>query len=97
MVIVSKKSKPAVVTTWIERYRQTIALFCNGVMPPLDLCEAWIKNDGTDDLGLQDWICCNTTIPWAQAIAILDAAHIMADQPEEGVGHFDKHGVAHGA
>lgn len=90
-----KKSRTAVVTTWMERYRQTIALFCGGVVPPEDLCEAWLR-DGGDDIRLQDWVCCNTAVAWAQAIAILDAAHGMADNPEEGVGHLDKHGKARG-
>lgn len=48
----------------------------------------------SDDISLQDWVGCNMGVAWAQGIAILDAAHVMTDNPEEGCGHFDKNGVA---
>lgn len=94
--MMSRNKRPAVVvTTWMERFRQTIALFCRGVLPPLNLCKGWVA-EGSDDLRLQDWVCCNMGVQWAQSIAILDAAQQMADNPVEGVGHFDKAGVARG-
>lgn len=85
------KKNQTVVITWIERYRQTIALLCGGILPPLDICEAWLA-DGSESYALQDWVCSNMAAPWAQAIIILDAAALMANEPEEGAGHLDKHG-----
>jgi hypothetical protein len=86
----SKKSKDEI-TTWMDRFRQTIAIFCGGVMPSLELCTSWIEQDD-NALLLQHWVMCNTTVAWAQGISILDVAHVMAENPEEGMGHLDRNG-----
>lgn len=70
--------------TYAQRLTDVIALLCREV-PPAELVAAWI-NRGSGDHRLQEWAC-ERAPSWAQGIGLLDAAHVMADQPEEGVEH----------
>lgn len=81
-------------TTWMERFRESLAAMC-GSVPPLEFCEEWVEGiqvNGADRL--QNWVFSkgNRAPKWAQAIVIIDAAQLLADQPEEGAGHLDKDG-----
>lgn len=71
-------------TTYAQRFSEAVALLCRE-MPPADMVAAWIDRS-SDDHRLQDWAC-ERAPSWAQGIGLLDAAHVMADQPTEGVDH----------
>ena len=86
-----KRLRQVAVTTWMERFSQAIAVLCNGRVPPAALVEKWVENVEDNQLTLQDWVFGEgaASLPWAQALVILDAAQILADNPEEGCGHID--------
>lgn len=71
-------------STYEQRFTAAIAVIC-GVTPPATLVCDWInKAERHDDL--QQWV--GSYAPgWVQNIAVLDAAHQMADQPTEGGDH----------
>lgn len=71
-------------STYEQRFTAAVAVIC-GVTPPAALVCDWInKAERHDDL--QQWV--GSYAPgWAQNIAVLDAAHQMADQPTEGGDH----------
>lgn len=71
-------------TTYAQRFAEAVALLCRE-MPPADMVAAWIDRSSGDH-SLQDWAC-ERAPAWAQGIGLLDAAHVMADQPTEGVNH----------
>lgn len=79
-------------TTWIERFRQALAIMC-GTRPPLHLCLMWARNQqdshGSDPL--QDWVLEQPALPgWSQGIVTIEAAQTWADQPVEGEGHQER-------
>jgi hypothetical protein len=77
-------------TTYEERFGDAIYLLVGGKFPPKDLLEDWIEGvEWSKKESLQDWVGSHMggVIWWAQAIAVLDAAHVLASQPEEGEGH----------
>lgn len=71
-------------STYEQRFTAAVAMIC-GVTPPATLVCDWInKAERHDDL--QQWV--GSYAPgWVQNIAVLDAAHQMADQPTEGGDH----------
>lgn len=71
-------------TTYAQRFTEAVALLCREI-PPADMVAGWIDR-ASDDHRLQDWAC-ERAPAWAQGIGLLDAAHVMADQPTEGVDH----------
>lgn len=71
-------------TTYARRFADAITLLCREV-PPADMVAGWIDRSA-DDQRLQDWAC-ERAPAWAQGIGLLDAAHVMASQPTEGVDH----------
>lgn len=79
----AKKQK--ISTTWLERFQAAIAQLCNGNIPPFALCEEWNKQ--SESLELQDWVINHSGLKWAQDIAILDAAQMLANQPIESEDH----------
>lgn len=83
----SKTSKKDQVTTWVERFQQSIAIMCGGNTPPLQMCLDWMDKDA-DSVELQEWAINHAALPWAQGIGILDAASVLADHPMEGFGHL---------
>lgn len=75
-------------TTWMERFREAMALMCGGKMPPLGMCEQWVRNeqiDGEDPL--QAWAVEHAQVAWHTGIGTIEAAQVWADNPEEGVEH----------
>jgi hypothetical protein len=76
-------------TTYAERFMQAIEVLCGGTQPPLGEVAAWLDKEA-DNHDLQEWVVNNKAVWWAQGIAVLDAAHVLADQPEEGEGHEDR-------
>lgn len=70
-------------TTRAQRLEQAMSLLCNGVSPSSRMVDDWIAERNDD---LQDFACTHGP-SWAQGIAVIDAAQIMADQPTEGVNH----------
>ena len=79
------------VTTYAERFTHAVAVLC-GAQPPADMVAEWIANiDVNGEHRLQSWVLCQAATPsWAQGIVVLDAAHVLANDPEEGVGHEDR-------
>lgn len=71
-------------TTYAQRFTDAVSLLCREA-PPSDMVSEWIDRN-SDDHRLQDWAC-ERAPAWAQGIGLLDAAHVMASQPTEGVEH----------
>lgn len=71
-------------TTYAQRFTDAVSLLCREA-PPSDMVSGWIDRN-SDDHRLQDWAC-ERAPAWAQGIGLLDAAHVMASQPTEGVEH----------
>lgn len=71
-------------TDYIERFTEAIALMCSK-KPPKEIVTAWLDKT-KDDMRLQEFAIEHGPA-WAQGIAILDAANIMANQPAEGIEH----------
>lgn len=71
-------------STYAQRFTAAVAAIC-GVTPPAALVCDWINKEERHD-DLQQWV--GSYAPgWVQNIAVLDAAHQMADQPTEGGNH----------
>ncbi|WP_294636584.1 hypothetical protein [uncultured Aquabacterium sp.] len=69
-------------STYEQRFTEAVALIC-GAEPPPELVEAWIAGE---DEALQQWVG-GYAPGWVQNIAVLDAAHQLANQPTEGGEH----------
>jgi hypothetical protein len=78
-------------TTYTERFTHAVAVLC-GAQPPADMVAEWIANiDVNGEHRLQSWVLSQAATPsWAQGIVVLDAAHVLANDPEEGEGHEDR-------
>jgi hypothetical protein len=78
-------------TTYAERFTHAVAVLC-GAQPPADMVAEWIANvDVNGEHRLQGWVLSQAATPsWAQGIVVLDAAHVLANDPEEGAGHKDR-------
>lgn len=77
-------------TTWMERFREALAVMCGGKAPPLDICEQWVRNEQVNGVDLlQAWVIdhASTTVSWHTGIGTIEAAQVWADSPEEGVHH----------
>lgn len=86
-------SGDAVPTTWMERFREAMAVMCGGKMPPLDLCEQWVRNEQVNGVDLlQEWVIDHAAVAvsWHTGIGTIEAAQVWADSPEQGVGHEDR-------
>lgn len=71
-------------TTYLRRFGDAMERLC-GVRPSDAEMLAWLDPD-QDSFTLQDFACEHGP-SWAQGIAVIDAARLLADQPTEGVGH----------
>jgi hypothetical protein len=78
-------------TTYTERFTHAVAVLC-GAQPPTDMVAEWIANvDVNGEHRLQSWVLSQAATPsWAQGIVVLDAAHVLANDPEEGMEHEDR-------
>lgn len=74
----------SVPTSHVDRFSQALTLLC-GKTPPADAIEAWLT-PGSDDARLQEFAIENGPA-WVQGIAVIDAAHLLASMPTEGVDH----------
>lgn len=76
--------------TFKERFVQAITAIV-GTVPPPTYVANWLNDQETEDGAweLLDWVAENlpNELQWAQAIDVLDAAHVIAKTPEEGVDH----------
>jgi hypothetical protein len=72
---------------FVERFVSALSMLCDGEVPPnADMVDGWFT--GTDVDSLQEWAINNAEAGWAQGIAVIDAATILAENPLEGVeGH----------
>lgn len=68
-------------TTYLQRFGDAIALLCAGNRPPDEMMTAWLDAD-REDTRLQEFACEHGPV-WAQGIAVIDAAQVLADQPTE--------------
>lgn len=77
-------------TTYAERFTHVVSVLC-GAQPPADMVAEWLANTEVNgEHRLQSWVLCQAATPfWAQGIVVLDAAHVLANEPEEGEGHED--------
>lgn len=71
-------------TKYLDRFIEALTLLCGGNQPPREMAHEWETGVGED---LQDWAASHTKLPWAQGIGTIEAAQLMADTPEEGMGH----------
>lgn len=76
-------------STHAQRFTDAVRILSGGAVPPAEFVEEWlggIEVDGAHQL--QNWILSQPGhVAWAQGIAILDAAAVLAGQPEEGCEH----------
>jgi len=72
-------------TTYLRRLGDALALLCAGHRPADEMMSAWLDTE-RDDMRLQEFACDHGP-SWAQGIAVIDAARVLADQPTEGVEH----------
>ncbi len=72
-------------TTYLQRFRDAVALLCAGQVPSDKLLLDWLDTDN-DSFALQEFAIEHGP-SWAQGIAVLDAARVLADEPTEGVPH----------
>jgi hypothetical protein len=79
---------PASCTTYAERFAHAVAILC-GAQPPADMVTEWINNiEVNGEHRLQSWVLGQSATPaWAQGIVVLDAAHVLANDPAEGADH----------
>jgi hypothetical protein len=71
-------------TTYLQRFGDAMQCLC-GVRPADEMLTSWLDKNVDDDR-LQRFAIEHGPA-WAQGIAIIDAARLMADQPTEGVSH----------
>lgn len=67
-------------STYTSRFAQVLATLCTRP-PSIGMCAAWLTSD---DDSLQEFVSCNSNLPWTQAIVTIDAARLMAEHCEEG-------------
>ena len=72
-------------TTYRERFTSAVTLMCSGNCPPADMVDAWIDNTDYNH-ALQSFAASHGP-EWVQGIVLLEAAHLLAATPEEGVDH----------
>lgn len=71
-------------TTFIKRFADAVELLCKK-RPSDEIVVAWVDRVD-DDTRLQEFAIEHGP-EWAQGIAVLDAAHVLASQPTEDVEH----------
>lgn len=78
-------------TTFAQRFTDAVAILC-GSEPPTDFVDEWLGNVDVNGVHrLQEWVLNQAaTPPWAQGIVVLDAAHLLAESPEEGEQHKER-------
>lgn len=75
-------------TTKVERFEDALTVLAGGVCPDRALVEAWFdEDDDQSHIRLQEWAMNNSAAGWAMGIGIIDAALVLADNPDEGVDH----------
>lgn len=72
-------------TTYEQRFIEAFTLLCGGRKPAIKMVQDWLSHESE---ALQDFAVSNGP-SWCQGIALIDAAHLMAENPEEGFGHLD--------
>lgn len=78
-------------TTYMERFREAMGVLCAGKMPPLEMCEQWLRDEQVDFADpLQAWAVDHAQVAWHTGIGTIEAAQAWADSPEEGVDHEDR-------
>lgn len=75
----------APVTTFLQRFGDAMERLCEGSRPSDALMVAWL-DPALDDFGLQEFAIEHGP-EWAQGIAVIDAARLLAEQPAEGEDH----------
>lgn len=71
-------------TTYLSRFADAMETLCNGNRPTSEMIITWFADP--DSFELQEFAMEHGP-SWAQGIAVIDAATILADQPCEGEGH----------
>lgn len=75
---------PIKLVPFTTRFADVIALLCTE-KPSIELCRDWLDDKSED---LQEWVLDRLRLGWAQGIGVIDAARLLADQPEEGRPEF---------
>lgn len=68
-----------------QRFIEALSILCGGRRPELQIVKDWF-NTNLDSLELQAWAIENGP-EWAQGIAVIDAARLLAGQPPDGCGY----------
>lgn len=66
-------------TTYLHRFGDAMQLLCNGRRPDEQMLLAWL-NPRSESFALQEFACEHGP-SWAQGIAVIDTARLLADQP----------------
>jgi hypothetical protein len=72
-------------TGYLDRFVDALELLCTA-RPDRDLCEEWLRHAPGSER-LQDWAVDHTRANWGTGIGTIEAAEVMAENPEEGAGH----------
>lgn len=72
-------------TTYLQRFGDALTLLCAGHRPPEPMLVDWLNIKGDGSL-LQGFVGEHAP-SWAQAVGVIDAALVMADNPTEGQSH----------
>jgi len=73
-------------TTYRERFKDSIALLCQGEYPSDRIIDQWF-DESNPSIELQEFCIANCPLTWSLGIAVIEAAMTLAEQPEEGKGH----------
>lgn len=70
-------------TTYLQRFHEALSALCIEE-PPEEMCQAWLDDSSEE---LQQFAMQMGRFGWHQGIALIDAAMLIAESPEEGEPH----------
>jgi hypothetical protein len=70
---------------YLDRFVDALEILCTA-RPDRDRCERWLRHE-PDSERLQDWAVDHTRANWGTGIGTIEAAEVMAENPEEGMNH----------
>lgn len=72
-------------TGYLTRFVDALEILC-AARPDVAMCEQWLRHEPGSER-LQDWVVDHTRANWGTGIGTIEAAEVMAENPEEGVNH----------
>jgi hypothetical protein len=70
-------------TVYIERFISALGMLLRKT-PPREMCEQWLNHESEE---LQSFAVSNARIYWMTGIGAIEAAQVLADNPDEGEAH----------